>query len=129
MTNLLIVSHGDFASTLLETTEIFIGKSEIVKAINYMPEESPDLLYQKVEEAIKENINPDGVIIFCDMKGGSPSNVAMKLASNNKDIKIKIVTGVNIPIMVEAITLAEDENVDELIHSLSKIIPDSVEII
>ncbi|EDV1593607.1 hypothetical protein ABQ01_004880, partial [Salmonella enterica subsp. salamae] len=94
---------------------------------NYMPEESPDLLYQKIEEAIKGNINPDGVIIFCDMKGGSPANVAMKLASNNKNIKI--VTGVNIPVIVEAITLAEDENVDELIQSLSKIIPNSVEII
>ncbi|EAA6550922.1 PTS mannose transporter subunit IID [Salmonella enterica subsp. diarizonae] len=126
MTNLLIVSHGNFASTLLETSEMFIGKSEIVKAINYMPEESPDLLYQKIEEAIKGNINPDGVIIFCDMKGGSPANVAMKIASNKK---IKIVTGVNIPVIVEAITLAEDENLDELIESLSKVIPNSLEII
>ncbi|EGI6121295.1 PTS sugar transporter subunit IIA [Salmonella enterica subsp. enterica serovar Luciana] len=127
MTNLLIVSHGNFASTLLETSEMFIGKSEIIKAINYMPEDSPDLLYQKIEEAIKGNSNSDGVIIFCDMKGGSPANVAMKLASNNK--KIKIVTGVNIPVIVEAITMAKDENLDELIESLSKIIPNSVEII
>ncbi|EKK8360993.1 PTS mannose transporter subunit IIA, partial [Salmonella enterica] len=66
-------------------------------------------------------------MIFCDMKGGSPANVAMKLASNNK--KIKIVTGVNIPVIVEAITMAKDENLDELIESLSKIIPNSVEII
>lgn len=126
MIGIIIVSHGNFASALLETCEMFIGKHDNVITVCYMQEESVESLFYNISKALDESILQDELIIFCDIKGGSPCNVALKLAINNNNIRV--ITGVNIPIVIEAINLSERESLDTIINYLSKIVPNSVEI-
>ena len=45
----------------------------------------------------------DGVLIFCDLLGGTPFNQAMMLSQNYNNVEV--VTGTNLPMLLETLSL------------------------
>lgn len=101
MVGIIIASHGEFASGILQSGEMIFGVQENVKAVTLMPSEGPDDVKAKMKEAIASFENQDEVLFLVDLWGGTPFNQANSLFEDHKD-KWAIVAGMNLPMLIEA---------------------------
>ena len=108
MFGIIVGTHGQFAPGIVQSCEMIFGKREKLKAVTLMPGEGPDDVVAKYEKAIEELGNPDRVLFFNDLLGGSPYNAACRLVAANENYGI--VAGVNLPwlIAISALQDADD---------------------
>ncbi len=99
MIGIVIITHGTLSEQLLETAELIMGAAAEVHAVSFTARESLEELRQKAMHAI-ENYRDDGCLILTDIMGGSATNVCVELM---KMEKVEVVTGVNLPMVLEAI--------------------------
>ena len=114
---ILIITHGRFGIELLRSVEMIIGEQENVVALELNPGESVDDLKNIAEVLIinNQNLNKD-IIIFVDILGGSPSNISLYLMKKYKNIKL--ISGVNMFMLIEALQSRELYELDELIDQI-----------
>lgn len=112
----LIASHGRMAGGIKSSLEIIIGKVDHVFLIEaYVDENKP--LEKDINEVL-ENVNTgDELIIFTDLLGGSITNQLAKYALQEN---IHIVSGFNLPLLVEILLADEEEPTNELIENAIK---------
>lgn len=101
MVGIIIASHGEFASGILQSGTMIFGEQENVKAVTLMPSEGPDNVKAKMKEAIATFDNQDEVLFLVDLWGGTPFNQANGLVEEHKE-KWAIVAGLNLPMLIEA---------------------------
>ena len=101
MIGIIIATHGEFATGILQSGEMIFGKQENVKAVTLMPSEGPDDVKAKMKESIATFDNQDEVLFLVDLWGGTPFNQANGLFEDHKD-KWAIVAGLNLPMLIEA---------------------------
>jgi|YelNatPaOPRAMG01_1025707.scaffolds.fasta_scaffold01039_21 PTS system mannose-specific IIA component len=101
MTGILIISHFTLAESLKQTAELIIGKRENVSTLSLSKNEKVETFAERLKNEVDKLNKGSGVIIFSDMFGGTTSNVALSLFAD--DDNIKIITGFNLPIVIEAI--------------------------
>ncbi|MCX7698766.1 MAG: PTS sugar transporter subunit IIA [Candidatus Goldbacteria bacterium] len=101
MVGILLVSHYTFAESLKETVELIIGERKNLAAVSISKDDKIDFFSSKLKQAVDSLDEGDGVLILADMFGGSPSNVALSLYAKND--RVKIITGVNLPLVIEAL--------------------------
>jgi PTS system mannose-specific IIA component len=110
----LIITHGDFGKELLKSVEMIMGEQENLNALGLSLGESVDQLRSTADNIIVENQNRVmDTIVLVDILGGSPSNVGLYLLKKYKDIKL--ITGVNMLILVEFLQSREFSELDDLI--------------
>lgn len=105
MFGIIVGTHGQFAPGIVQSCEMIFGKRDKLKAVTLMPGEGPDDVVAKYEKAIEELGNPDRVLFFNDLLGGSPYNAACRLVAANENYGI--VAGVNLPGLI-AISALQD---------------------
>ncbi|WP_440895660.1 mannose/fructose/sorbose PTS transporter subunit IIA [Amphibacillus sp. Q70] len=101
MVGIIIASHGEFATGILQSGSMIFGEQENVKAITLMPDEGPDDVRTKMEEAIASFDNQDEVLFLVDLWGGTPFNQANSLVEDHQD-KWAIVAGLNLAMVIES---------------------------
>ncbi len=69
-----------------------------------MPSEGPDDLYAKLNAAVDAFDADDEVLVLADLWSGSPFNQASRVAGENPDRKFAIITGLNLPMLIQAYT-------------------------
>ncbi|KPJ56892.1 MAG: hypothetical protein AMJ42_04885, partial [Deltaproteobacteria bacterium DG_8] len=70
----------------------------------------------KVLNAVKSVDTGDGVLILVDMFGGTPSNLSLSLLAKGKT---EIVTGANLPMIIESATNSQKVPLNELVDVLT----------
>ncbi len=115
MTGILIISHFTLAESLKKTIELIIGERENVSALSLSKNEKVESFSERLKNETQRLNKGSGVIIFADMFGGTPANVALSLFAADEDIKI--ITGFNLPIVIEAI-MHSSINSNELLKAL-----------
>lgn len=110
----LIITHGHFGIELVKSVEMIMGEQENVNALGLSLGESVDELRSTAENIIIQNQKAGmDTLIMVDILGGSPSNVALYLLKKYKDIKL--VTGINMLILIEFLESRESNELDYLI--------------
>ena len=110
MIGILIVTHGNFGTELLKSAELIIGKQDNVKTLGLNHGDNVEELCDRVCESIKELDSGDGVLVFTDLFGGSPSNV---VARNMEHLNFYSLTGVNLPMLIEALDSRDNIELEE----------------
>ncbi|WP_272526266.1 PTS mannose transporter subunit IIAB [Providencia sp. PROV189] len=111
---IMIGTHGVAAEQLLRTTEMLIGEQENVSFIDFVPGENADTLFDKYTAKLADLDTSQGVIFLVDTWGGSPFNAASRIVNEHENYEI--VTGVNVPMLVETFMCRDDNpSIDELI--------------
>ncbi|WP_064590996.1 mannose/fructose/sorbose PTS transporter subunit IIA [Streptobacillus moniliformis] len=106
MIGIIIASHGNLASGILETSKMILGDVENLVAVGIYPNEGPEDLKNKIVEAAKSFDNQNEVLVLVDIWSGSPFNQANALMAEYPNWAI--VTGVNLPLLAEAIDVRDD---------------------
>jgi len=100
----VIVTHYHLAEEFLQAVQLIVGRLENFSAIGLDPAASPESMRSRIDKAIREADQGDGVLIFVDMFGGTPSNLCLAFLDEDR---VEVVTGVNLPMLVKVAGLRE----------------------
>ncbi|MBB5888735.1 PTS sugar transporter subunit IIB [Lactovum miscens] len=101
---IVIASHGDFAAGIKMSGEMIFGEQEKVQVVTFLNGQTPEGLHQQVVDAIATFEPEDEVLILTDLWGGSPFNQSSAVLHEQSNRKIAIITGLNLPMLVQAYT-------------------------
>lgn len=112
MNNILIIAHAPLAHALREIAlHVFPDASAHIAALDVQSDATPEetlklagnRLRKLAETGQKDAKN--GVLLLCDVVGATPCNVATQIATRMAaNPATKLVTGVNVPMLLRAIT-------------------------
>lgn len=109
MIGILVVCHGKLAEGFYHATSLIVGNPDNFSVIGLFEDDSIDALPKKISEEIKKMNNGEGVLIFVDLLGASPFNAAIKAVSQLEGENIELITGANLPMLLEAIMQRESD--------------------
>ena len=102
MIGFLIVSHGAFGEALIHCASHVLGKRPLrVRQIGITVHDDPDVIVPLAQELVRQLDQGNGVLVFTDMLGATPSNIATRLLIPGR---VEMVAGVNLPMLVRALT-------------------------
>ena len=101
---IIIASHGKFAEGIHQSGSMIFGEQEKVQVVTFMPNEGPEDLYGHFNNAIAQFDADDEILVLADLWSGSPFNQASRVAGENPDRKMAIITGLNLPMLIQAYT-------------------------
>ena len=101
MVGIVLASHGGFADGIFQSGEMIFGEQENVAHVILKPDEGPEDIHKKMEDAVKSLDDQEQVLFLVDLWGGTPFNQASDLFDQHKDTWA-IVTGMNLPMVIEA---------------------------
>ena len=117
MINVIIACHGNLARDILKAAQTIIGPIQGVHTISRLPRDGRDDLLRKFQEKISSLDSPEGTIVLIDAYGGSPFNISSHFLDK---YNIRIVTGVNLPMILDLATYREKLKLDDLAARLAK---------
>ena len=106
MIGIVLISHGNFARGLLNAAEMIAGEAEQIACIGLQPKDDIDQLVVRIQEAVNQVDDPDGVLLMVDLFGASPFNASGRLVLAQQD-HLELVTGMNLPMLVELLVARE----------------------
>lgn len=101
---IIIASHGKFAEGIHQSGSMIFGEQEKVQVVTFMPSEGPDDLYAHFTKAIAQFDADDEILVLADLWSGSPFNQASRIMGENPERKFAIITGLNLPMLIQAYT-------------------------
>ena len=107
----IIVSHGNLAEELLNALNIILGEVVNLEAISIGWYDDVEESKKKINQSLKRVNQKNGVVIFTDMFGGTPSNLSFSFL---KDGQVEIITGVNLPMLIKFVSLQRSNNLKEV---------------
>ena len=129
---IIIASHGKFAEGIHQSGSMIFGDQEKVQVVTFMPSEGPDDLYAHFNDAIAQFDADDEILVLADLWSGSPFNQASRIAGENPDRKIAIITGLNLPMLIQAYTermINASAGVEEVAANIIKEAKDGVKVL
>lgn len=110
MVGLVVVCHGDMGTELLKAVEMIVGKIDAALSVNVKQDSAPETLREEIQAAIKKVDRKNGVMVFTDMFGGTPSNIALAFLGSG----VEVVTGVNLSMLIKFANHRDDKTLPEL---------------
>lgn len=104
MVGIILASHGGFAEGIKQSGAMVFGEQPNLAAVTLQPSQGPADVKRQMEEAIASFDDPNEVLFLVDLWGGTPFNQANGLLAGHED-KWAIVTGLNLPMLIEAYAL------------------------
>ena len=97
MIGVVVVTHGQLATELVNATETIVGDLPRFAAVSIGWHEDTADAREEIAQAIARVDQGQGVIILTDLFGGTPSNLAISLM---KSENIEVIAGVNLPMLI-----------------------------
>lgn len=100
MIGIILTGHGNFATGLYSSVELIAGAKENFYCCDFVEGASSEDLQVKLSETINQlKERCQGIIIFSDLKGGSPFQKAVIVAHGQDNIEV--IAGSNLPMILE----------------------------
>lgn len=127
MTNevaVLLMSHGDFAREAMKSAEMVFGKQANYDTLSVFLADQVDDLKQEMFEKAGRLDTSKGLLVFTDIVGGTPMNLAGNLLGRENTI---LCSGLNLPMLIEALvnrnkTVGELKSVLETAYQMGMVI-------
>jgi len=110
MIGLVVVCHEDMGAELVRAAEMIVGRIEAVETVSVKQDSAPETLRDRIHGAIKKVDRKKGVMLFTDMFGGTPSNIALAFLGDT----VEVVSGVNLSMLIKFANHREEKALPEL---------------
>ena len=102
MRGIIIASHGTFAEGMKKKKKMFSGELENFSYISLLPDQDLKSFIEELKNKIDKVDSGDGVVVFCDLLYGTPSNIVSSLLKEEiyKE-KLEIISGINLATVLE----------------------------
>ena len=102
MIGILIVAHDTLGESLVRAvTHVLGSRPQQFEAFGVSASDDPSTLLPDARDLVQKLDTGDGVLIFSDIYGATPCNLAIKLLQAGR---IEGIAGVNLPMLVRAFT-------------------------
>jgi PTS system mannose-specific IIA component len=95
---------------LVRAAEMIVGRIEAVETVSVKQDSAPETLRDRIQGAIKKVDGKKGVILFTDMFGGTPSNIALAFLGDS----VEVVSGVNLSMLIKFANHRDEKTLPEL---------------
>lgn len=107
MIGILIIAHDTLPQALVAAVTHVLGSTPPqCEAMSVTADDDPQDLVPRGRERVARLDSGDGVLIFCDLYGASPANLAVKLIDPPH---IEGVAGVSLPMLIRAFTYRDQD--------------------
>ena len=104
MIGVIVVTHGQLATELVNAAETIVGDLPRFAAVSIGWHDDTQDAREEIAQAIARVQQEKGVLILTDMFGGTPSNLAMTFLGEDL---VEVITGVNLPMLIKLSGLNE----------------------
>ena len=102
MRGIIIASHGKFAEGMYDAIKMFSGELENFSYISLLPDQDLKSFIEELKNKIDKVDSGDGVVVFCDLLYGTPSNIVSSLLKEEiYKGKLEIISGINLATVLE----------------------------
>lgn len=112
MIGIVVVGHNRFAEGVTSSVQMIAGEQAQYETVKFLNGENPEDLFENIRNAVNLVNTNEGVIIFTDIKGGTPFQQAALLSTQIENVRV--FSGTNVGMLLEASiirTMEEDVNV------------------
>lgn len=127
MISVIVCGHGEFSTGLLSATDMIFGDQEEFVAVPFLKGEGTQNLQKKFYDVMEGFSDNNEILFLVDIFGGSPYNAASQIAISDENINVA--AGVNLPILLETLSLRGNLSLDKLLQNLKLISQDSFQIL
>ena len=109
MIGVVVVTHGQLATELVNAAEMIVGDLPRFTAVSIGWHDDVNDAREDIEQAIARvrGDSGDGVLLLTDMFGGTPSNIGMTFLEKDR---VEVITGVNLPMVIKLAGLRETKD-------------------
>lgn len=107
MVGALVVTHGNLAMELVNAAKKIVGEAPRLQAVVIDWDTDVSLARATIQESIKKVDTGEGILIFTDMFGGTPTNISLTFLEPGC---AEIITGINLPMLIKFLNLRGEEN-------------------
>lgn len=97
---ILLMSHGDFAKEAMKSAEMVFGRQDNYETVSVCLADQVDALRQEMLEKVDRLDTSKGLLVFTDIVGGTPMNLAGSLLGRENTL---VCSGLNLPMLIEAL--------------------------
>jgi PTS system ascorbate-specific IIA component len=102
MIGILVLTHEDLGAHLVRCASHVVGmEPPQLMHLSVFPQDDPEAVLAKARLLINQLNSGDGVLVLSDIFGATPCNIASRLVQPGE---IECVAGVNLPMLVRALT-------------------------
>ena len=121
MIGIIVTGHGNFATGLTSGLKLLAGETEQYEAVDFEPEDSIDILTEKLNGAVSCLEGCEAIAVFADLTGGSPFNVASRIKLAGMDCPFEVAGGTNLPVVLQAYLSRS------MIHDVAELVDNALE--
>ena len=115
MVGILIATHASLGMEIINASDLVFGGQKQIDSVGLYHGDNIEDLEGKIEDAVRRLDTGDGVLVFVDLMGGSPSNMTARAIYNmREDVKIECIAGVNLPLLIEALVARSSMSLEDL---------------
>src|SRR3984885_9453521 len=107
MIGVVVVTHGQLATELVNAAEMIVGDLPQFAAVSIGWHDEVNDAPPDIAQAIERGGGDGGVLLLTDMFGGTPSNLGMTFLEKDR---IEVITGVNLPMLIKLASLRESQD-------------------
>ena len=105
MLDIIVVTHGKMSDGIKDAVNTIVGMDEGIEAYNLLSGKEVSLLGNELYERLIVSTQLNEVVILTDLVSASPYNqsiIALNQLPEDKKQKVRIIGGVNLPMVLEA---------------------------
>lgn len=106
MFGITIITHGKMSEGIADAVEVIFGSKSDITTIALYKDDDITELGNQIKSFIEENKEKDGIFIFTDVQDASPYNQSMIAVNQIEKLdkeKVYVISGVNLPLVLEVI--------------------------
>lgn len=115
MIGVVVVTHGQLATELLNAAETIVGDLPRFTAVSIGWHEDVQDAREEIAQAIERVRAEHGILLLTDMFGGTPSNLGITFLEAGR---VEIITGVNLPMLIKVASMTERTDVLQIAREL-----------
>jgi PTS system mannose-specific IIA component len=115
LVGVVVVTHGQLATELLNAAEMIVGDLPGFAAVSIGWHDDVTVAREIIAATIERVRGPLGVLILTDMFGGTPTNLALSFLEAGR---VEVVTGVNLAMLIKLARSGDHPGLTELASSL-----------
>lgn len=110
MIGLILVSHRHLAEEMKAVMEHVVGPQENIETVSIFPADDMEQRRTEIQEKIAKVDSGDGVIVLTDMFGGTPSNLAISMMTQDN---VEVLAGMNLPMLIKLAQVRSNQKLKE----------------
>jgi len=115
MIGVVVITHGQLATELVNAAEMIVGDLPRFTAVSIGWHDDVNDAREDIAAAIDRVRGDSGVLLLTDMFGGTPSNLGMTFLEKDH---VEVITGVNLPMLIKLASLRSSSDLLGVAHEM-----------